>query len=263
VVKHPQLSVVLITRNAGRTLDAALRSIKFAGEIVVLDSGSEDRTIEISRRHGARVFTDKRPPGGFGPARNLAMSKARGQWIFFLDGDEVVTAGLRNEILHAVNDASSPEAFDMPRRNFYFGRWVRFGGRYPDRQRRLFRAGRAHYTGDLHERMVVDGRIGRFKSAIDHHPYQDSEEYFRKLGFYGHEQAKLLRKKGIKPGLWTGTRLLLLLPSSRFIRRFIFKGGFLDGSAGFLACLHDALTYIFSYASLNSVTSLRQSKNRR
>lgn len=250
-MKRPLLSAVFITRNAGRTVDAALKSVRFAGEIVVLDSGSEDRTADISRRHGARVFTDARPPGGFGPARNLAMSKARGKWIFFLDGDEVVPPALRAEILRAIRDDGSPAAFDMPRRNFYFGDWVRFGGRYPDRQRRLFRAGRARYTGDLHERMVVNGPVGRFKSPIDHHPYQDLEEYFRKLGFYGNEQAKILRRKGIKPGPWTAARLLLLLPVSRFTRRFIFKGGFLDGRAGFFACLHDALTYIYTWGALS------------
>jgi len=246
----PLLSAVLITRNAGRTIEAALRSLKFAPEIVVLDAGSGDQTVELSRKHGARVFTNPRPPGGFGPARNLAMSQARGKWIFFLDGDEVVPPALRREMLRAIKDPAAPAAFDIPRRNYYFGRWVRFGGRYPDRQRRLFRAGLARYTGNIHERLVVNGGMGRLKSPLDHHPYRDLEEYTRKLGFYGHEQANLLRKKGVRPGIWTGLRLLALLPLSRFIRRYLFKGGFLDGSAGFLACLHDALTYIFTWASL-------------
>ena len=229
MVRKPLLSAVLITKNAEPTIDATLRSVRFAGEIIVLDDHSGDRTVEISRRHGARIYTDRRPPGGFGPARNLAMSKARGKWILFIDADEVVSPALRSEIMRTIRNPRSPDAFEMPRRNFYFGKWVRFGGRYPDRQRRLFRAGMASCDEEYgrrkrggHERLLVHGTMGRLTNPLDHHPYPDPDEYLRKLGFYGNMSAESLRAKGIRPGFWTALRYLFLLPVSRFIRRFIF-----------------------------------------
>lgn len=250
--RKPLLSAVLITRNGARMLEACLRSVRFADETVVLDAGSTDATVAIAQRMGAHVFLDRRPPGGFGPARNLAMTKARGSWILFIDSDETATPGLRREILRTIRARDSADAYEIPRRNFYFGRWVRRGGRYPDRQRRLLRRGKARYRGEIHEHLDVHGRLGRLSQPLDHHPYPDLDEYLRKLGFYAAEQARLLRARGVRPGLLTAARYRVLKPLSRFTRRYFLKLGFLDGVPGFFACLHDALTYIFTYTYLRA-----------
>lgn len=255
----PLLSAVLITKNAGRTLDGCLAGIRFADEIVVLDTNSADGTVAIARKHGARVFVS--PLKGFGPTKNAAVAKARGTWIFSVDADEFTTPGLRREIVRIVNSPSSLDAYEIPRRNFYFGKWLRFGGKYPDLQCRLWKRGRARFSQKhLHEGVKARGRTGRLRCPLDHDAYPTLDEYVRKLRFYSSYEALHLMASGARPSWRLAFSLCFAKPLSRFIRRYLFKAGFLDGLPGFLACVHDAMTHILTYAYLAEAARNRRAK---
>lgn len=252
--KKPLLSVSIIVHNEARDLAECLASIRgLAAEVVVVDCASSDGSATVARRAGAKVFRRPNLPN-LNVNKAFGVSKARGEWILYLDPDERLTAAGRREILSTIRHSSPAiaiAAFDMPRRNFYFGTWLRHGSKYPDRQRRLFRRGCAAFPArHVHERLAVRGRVGRLKEPFDHHPYPTTEIFLRKLDFYAKFEAGFLRKRGVRPGLFTALRYLFVLPFTRFIRRYFFKLGFLDGAAGFLGCLHDALTYMFTYAHL-------------
>jgi len=232
-------------------LAGCLASVKgLADELVVVDCDSADGSGRIARKAGARVY--RRPN-----LENLNVNKAfgvartRAPWVLYLDPDERMTPALKREILATIRRSDAAAAYDMPRRNFYFGRWLRWGGKYPDTQRRLFRRDRARFPErHVHERLTVDGTVGRLTQPFDHHPYPDLAAYLRKADFYAAFQARFLAKRGARPGLWTGFLYCGWLPVTRFIRRYVFKLGFLDGLPGFLGCAHDVLTQVLTYVHL-------------
>ena len=239
----------MIAKDAGRTIAASLKSARFADEIVVVENGSADGTRRIAKRLASKVVTGTMD--GFGAAKNRAIALAKGRWILNLDADEVVTPGLRKEIERVVRDDGPADAYSMPRKNHYFGRWLRHGGKYPDRQLRLFRNGRAKFNTKLvHERLAVAGPIGRLRQPLDHFPYLDLATFVAKADTYAALEAEALRRSGVRPGFRSAFMHLFWLPVVRFKRRYVFKLGFLDGLPGFLACVHDAATRILVYAHL-------------
>jgi glycosyltransferase involved in cell wall biosynthesis len=244
----------MIAANAVDTIGASLKSASFADDIVVVVPNLKDSTASAARRLGARVFAH--PLKGFGPTKNFAIGKSRGEWLLSLDADEVVTPALRRQI-EAVVRADGPHSlYGVPRRNFYFGRWLRHGGKYPDRQYRLFRRGSARFLPKhLHEGMVTAGSRGNLSAPLDHYPYRSLEEFFRKLVFYAAYDAEHLHAKGISAGFSTAFRYCAWRPTTRFIRRYFLKLGFLDGVPGLLACLHDSLTNILTYSFLSGLRS--------
>ena len=166
-----RLSVTIIARDSARHIEACLASVSWADEIVVSDSGSRDGTLEICRAHGARVFSDDWL--GFGPQKNRCVGRAVGPWVLSLDSDERVTPALRVEIEKLLTDGTDRDAFEVPRRNYFLGRWVRHGGWYPDYCPRLFRKERAQFSDRLvHEVLEVpSGRIGRLDGELEHFTY--------------------------------------------------------------------------------------------
>jgi len=258
-MQKPALSAVLITRNAERTIGKCLAGLEFADEIVVLDTNSTDLTVAIARERGARVF--RSPLKGFGPTKNAAVGKARGKWILSIDADEFVPPGLKKEIKRVIDSPNPLDAYEIPRRNFYFGKWLRFGGKYPDLQCRLFRKGRAGFTPKhLHEGVRARGRTGRLWHHLDHDAYPTLDEYVRKLKFYSSYEALHLLSSGARPSWPLALSLCFARPLSRFVRRYFLKAGFLDGLPGFLACVHDAMTHILTYAYLAEAAERRRRK---
>lgn len=247
----PQLSVSVIAHDEAAELAGCLASCRpLKAELVVVDCASRDGSARVARAAGARVY--RRPN-----VENLNVNKAygvertHGDWVLYLDPDERVTPALAREILATIRRPDAAAAYEMPRRNFYFGRWLRHGAKYPDLQRRLFRRHRARFPGEhVHERLAVAGRVDRLAAPMDHHPYPDLATYLRKLNFYAEFQAHFLARHGAKPGLALGFSYLAWRPTTRFIRRYVFKLGFLDGLPGLLGCLHDALTHVLTYAHL-------------
>lgn len=241
------LSVVLLTHNSEKTLELCLESVKDAAqEIVLVDDCSSDRTLEIAARYGAKTFT--RRLESFGVQKQYAINQASNDWIFLIDSDETATSELLSLVKGMVSQNRSESAFKLPRKNFYFGKWLKHGGKYPDYQVRLFRKSACRFSDDIvHERVIVSGSLGLIDSPILHHSYPDMETWFQKLKLFSECRAEDLMKQKLEPGAFEAFRYCLARPKWRFIRRYFFKFGFMDGFPGFLACLHDALTEILGY----------------
>jgi glycosyltransferase involved in cell wall biosynthesis len=240
------LSVIVIAKDEQDAIGDALRSVAWADEIVVVDSSSTDRTREIARELGARVIVTSDWPG-FGAQKNRALAEAGEEWVLSLDADERVTPALRDEIAAIVAGKPTHDAYEMPRLSRYVGRFMRHGGWWPDRVTRLFRRGTARFSDDLvHERLVVDGSIGRLANPLEHHAFEDFEEVLRKVDEYSSANARMLHQRGRKGSL---TRALLH-GSWAFLRAYILRGGFLDGRHGFMLAVSNAEGTYYRYLKL-------------
>ncbi len=239
------LSVIIITRNAAETLPACLASVTWADEIIVLDSGSTDNTLDICRAYQVQIHaTDWR---GFGVQKNRALALATSDWVFSIDADEQVSAALHQAILSALQNPSYT-AWQMPRRSWYCGRFMRHGGWYPDYVTRLFRRDSATFSDDLvHERLLVKkGTIGRLNTPLIHYPFLRIEQVLDKLNSYSTAGAKMLAQRGKKARLWQA----VVKGIWAFIRSYILRLGFLDGAQGFLQAVSAAEGTYYRYVKL-------------
>ena len=228
-MKKPRLSVVVVTRNEEERLRACLESVAWADEIVVVDAESEDKTVTI-----AREFTDQvvvRPWPGYAAQKNVALELATGDWALSLDADEIVSAELAADI-GAVLAANGPaDGYAVPRRNIFWGRWVRHGGLYPDWQLRLFRRGSGRFVvRAVHESVSVEGRVERLAGHLEHRSYRDVGDFLARADRY----ATLAADEALAQGRRAGVSALLLRPLGRFLGMYVVRRGFLDGWRGFL-----------------------------
>lgn len=244
----PRLSVAILAHDEARELAALLEGVTFADEVVVADAESSDDTAEVARRAGAKVVPVKND-FNLNVNKTAATDACRGEWIIFLDPDERVTVELAAALQAAAADDDAPyDAYEFPRLNNYFGRYLKHGGAYPDYQLRLFRRGRARFRClSVHERLDVDGRVGRLGAPLYHETYPALADYLRKLPLYVAAGADYLERCGRRPGFAADVWFFLLRPAVRFWRRYLFKLGFLDGWPGFLACFLDAAQGILAY----------------
>ena len=242
-----KISATIITLNEARNIRAACESIFWADEIVIVDSGSTDETVEIAVECGARVIRNPWP--GFAEQKQFATEKAQHEWIFSLDADERVSDELRTSIaaLRSKPDEHLADGYVVARRAFYMGRWIRGGGWYPNRQLRLYRKSRGHWEGAyVHEsvRMQPGARVERLKGDLLHYPFTDTAEHERMIV---ERYAPLAARKMFEEGRRTSAFKLACIGPATFIRSFILKGGFRDGRAGFtiakLAAHHALLKY--------------------
>jgi len=240
----PRISVYLIAFNEADKIEAALRSVDWADEIVVADSHSTDATAEIARRYTERVI--QVPFEGFGKLRNDVIDQLTGDWVFSLDADERCTTAAADEIRRVIADPNAADAYLLPRRNFFFGRWIRHSGWYPDyRQPQLFRRGRLRYTDDaVHETYVLDGRLGRLEEPIAQVPFRNLEQVVHKLQRYSTLGVERLERKGKAPSM----AVALAHGIAAFLRHYVFRAGFLDGWAGFLIALSNFEGTFYRYA---------------
>jgi glycosyltransferase involved in cell wall biosynthesis len=235
-----RISAVVITRNEEEMLPAALQSVAFCDETVVVDSGSTDRTRAVAEAHGARVIVNE-PWPGFAAQRNFAMDAARHDWVLALDADERVAPVLRDEILAVRGRGFDCAGYRIPRVAFYLGRWVRGTDWYPDPQIRLFDRTKARWEGaHVHESVRVRGPVGRLRADLEHHPYVNISDHMQKIDRYTTLWATQAYESGRRTGivetaangLWT------------FLRNYFVKRGFLLGSAGFtISVLNSYYTY--------------------
>lgn len=238
------ISVYIVAYNEETKVQAALESVGWADEIVLADSGSTDRTVELAEGFGARVI--QIPFEGFGNLRNRTVEACSHEWIFSLDADERCTEEVRDEIKGIIADPDALDAYFVPRRNYFLGRWIRHSGWYPDyRQPQLFRKGTLRYKEDLvHEGFIVGPRIGHLKHAIWQFPFQDLSEVLAKMQRYSSLGAEKLALHGAKSSM--GKALLHAIVA--FIRIYIIKAGFLDGWAGFVIALGNFEGTFYRYA---------------
>ena len=223
----PTLSVILICKNEAHRLVATLEAVRFADEIIVVESGSTDDTVAIARSIAdIVVVTDDWP--GFGPQKNRALDLATKDWILSVDSDEIVSDALREEILGAI-DSGTHEAIRMPRLSSFLGREIRHSGWWPDHVLRLFRRGDTRFSDDLvHERVVFDGPVGTLREPLQHACYETMDEVRKKSELYALAAAQSLHKRG-RHG---GPVIAAIKASTTFLQHYVVRRGFLDGRAG-------------------------------
>jgi glycosyltransferase involved in cell wall biosynthesis len=255
------LSVCMIAHNEEDKIGEALESVRFADELIIADCGSQDETALIARAYHARVFS--RPNlANLNVNKNFTFDQASGDWILCLDADEVVPPESAREIRELLQHSAAEAGFMLPRRNYYFGRLMRHGGRFPDWQLRLFRRGLGRFpTRHIHERLQITGTIGRLVHSLDHYPYQTHEECQRKLDLYTSFEALRLFNEGIRPSALNALKYTTWLPLQRFLNRYLLKGGFLDGRPGWEAILMDMRNYRIRYRKLGEIKEKSPRKN--
>jgi glycosyltransferase involved in cell wall biosynthesis len=242
------LSVAIITRNEEANLERTLGSVAWADEIVVVDSGSNDRTEEIARSFRSRFFLEEWK--GFAGQKNSALEKCSGDWILSLDADESLSDALAKEIWELLERDPPLDGYALPRRNLFLGRWMRFGGFYPDRKLRLFRRGAAEFEArPVHETLHFVGDAGRLKGDMVHDAYPTLEAYIAHMARYstlGAEQVLREGKSGLR--LWPFAVNVVLNPLGTFVYNYFFRLGFLDGREGLLLHLYHSVYVSWKYA---------------
>lgn len=221
------LSVAIIAQDAASQIGACLDSVAFADDVLVVDSGSTDGTIEIAERRGARV--EARAWQGFGRQKQHAVAGARHDWVLCLDVDERVTPELEASIRSAL---ASPryKAWRMARRNRFLGAWLAHGEGYPDWSLRLFHRAHAEWSNDeVHETVLTTAEVGRLEGDLLHDSAEDIATYIAKQNRYTSLHAELLHRQGVRAGYWR----LVASPLARFVKFYFLRGGFLDGGPGF------------------------------
>lgn len=247
------LSASVICFNEERGLKRCLESVVWADEIVVVDSMSTDRTLEIAEQYTPLVF--QREWTGYRDQKNFALSKCKGEWILSLDADEQVSGPLRDEILGEICQSHPSDGYAIPRRSFYQGRWISHSGFYPDRQLRLFKRGLGTWVGGrVHERVEVRGRVERMKSDLLHFPYEGSiSGLMRKVDAF----SSLLAEDMYDGGKRYHLAHLIARPVAKFMEVYFLKLGFLDGLPGLIVAVMSAFTMFARYSKLREIEFLR------
>lgn len=250
---HPRaaLSAVLITRNAAEQLEACLASLSFCAEIVVVDSGSSDRTREIAKSFGARVV--EKEWLGFGRQKQFAVDQAIHDWVLCIDADERVSSQLATCITHAVEVPIAP-VYRMPRRNRFLGRWLRHGEGYPDWSARLFDRRSARWSDDpVHEKVLYAVTPGTLQGDLLHESAENLRDYLEKQNSYTTLAAQDLFARGRS----TSALHLVISPLVRFIKFYFFRLGFLDGLPGLAHTAIGCMNSFMKYAKLLELQRLQ------
>ena len=243
----PTLSVILITRNEEANLDDCLTSLEgIAQQIVVVDTNSSDRTLEIAQKYGASISQPADWPG-FGPQKNRALDLATSEWVLSLDADERLTPALKSEILTAIHHSAHVNCFAIPRLSWYCGRFIRHSGWSPDYVDRLFKRGTARFSDDLvHERLIPNGQVARLENPMLHYSFMNYSQVLQKLDRYSTASAEQAFAKGktsspakaVLHGVWA------------FIRTYLIRAGFLDGAQGFALAVSNGQGTYYRYMKL-------------
>jgi glycosyltransferase involved in cell wall biosynthesis len=242
----PSVSAIVVCYNEEDNIARCLNSLRWCDEIVVVDSFSTDRTVEICRQF-TRIIIE-REWAGYRDQKAFAHSKATKDWVLMIDSDEEVTPELKNEILEQLAVASTLCAgFLLPRLVFYLDRWWRRGGWYPDYDIRLFRRELATWGGtDPHEKIIVDGPVRRLRNPLHHFSYRNIDDHIQRINRFTSISSRELRTQGQRWRLSDA----LLRPAFRFCRSYFLTRGFMEGFAGFHVAVTAAMYVFLKYAKL-------------
>jgi glycosyltransferase involved in cell wall biosynthesis len=246
------LSVALIARNAAAQLGHCLASVAFADEIIVVDSGSTDGTVELAARHGARVIQREWP--GFGAQKQFAVEAARHDWVLCVDADERVSLELRERI---IAELKAPRGFvyAMPRRNRFLGRWLRHGEGYPDWSVRLFHRAHAHWGSEtVHEKVISRSPVLKLYGDLLHDSAETLEKYLDKQNRYTSLQAEAMHAAGRRANVLQ----LVISPFLRFVKFYLLRLGFLDGVPGLVHITIGCMNSFNKYAKLKALERAAQ-----
>jgi len=245
---RPRISACIICFNEEENIRACLESVAWADEIVVVDSFSKDRTVEIAQAFGPQVRVIQREWPGHVEQKNFALDQASGDWALSVDADERVSPELKQEILESLESGAEGVAgFSVPRKTWYLGRWILHGGWYPDRKARLARRGAARWKGvNPHDHLYVNGRVVDLKGDLIHYTYRDISDHLRTIDSFTTISSRELHARGRGHAL----AHMLLNPVARFVRMYALRLGFLDGAAGFVLAVLSSYYVFLKYAKL-------------
>lgn len=243
---NPELSAVILTLNEEKHIQACIESLRWADQVVVFDSFSQDRTVELAKEAGAAVFQSHFE--NYAQQRNAALDSIETDWVFFVDADERGTPELAQEIRKMISFRSEAGWY-VPRHNYIFGRLTKGAGWFPDYQLRLFKHGLVRYERPVHEVAVVEGEIGHLESPLIHHNYESQAQFQKKQRAYTDYDAGILKERGIRPKPYT----YLTQPLRHFWWRFITLKGYQDGFHGFKVSTYMAYYEWVKYRKLGKL----------
>ena len=238
-----KLSVAIITKNEEKNLPDCLKSVTFADDIVVVDSGSSDKTVDIAKEFGCRVFIEDWK--GYGPQKNSAVDKCKYEWVFLLDADERVSIETK-ELIVKVLKRPDADAYRFNRKNYLHGKWLKHSGYWPDRQIRLVNKTKGLFQSVIHEQWITDGLVQNIDAYIEHYAFSNYSDMLRTLNEYSTIIAREL--------FTSGKRANILSPLyhgiGMFFKIYLVERGFLDGMDGLVTAFTKAGGSFFKYAKL-------------
>lgn len=249
------ISAVIITKNEESNISRCLKALAWVDEIIVVDSGSDDDTRQIATEAGALVYETNW--NGFGPVKAYGVDKATSRWILSVDADEVVSPELAVEIQKLLANGADCHGFDMPRRTNFLGRWIHHCGWYPDRVLRLFEKSHGNFNdAPVHERVILDGDIGRLNGELLHYSYPTLEHYLTKSNRY----TTLGAQKALQNGRRASWIDLVIRPPVSFLSHYLSRQGFRDGLEGLLISVLSAVAVMVKYAKLRALQKEQDKK---
>jgi len=242
----PRISAAIITFNEEKNIKSCLESIQWLDEIIVVDSFSTDRTVEICRQYTDRVLQRRWP--GHVRQKQFALEQATGDWILCLDADEQLSPEAAQEIREKIlQGAPAADGYIFPRQSYYLGRWICHGGWYPDSKLRLVRRGRARWGGDdPHDKLIVTGKTENITGRILHYVYRDISHQLKTVDSFSTISARQWYDKGAGFNLF----MMLVRPPIRFLEMYVWKKGLLDGMPGFIIAVVSSYYVFLKYAKL-------------
>ena len=244
-----KITATIITLNEERNIARSIESLRCCDEILILDSGSTDRTVELAEKLGARVI--EAGWRGFAGQKNWAAEQASHDWILSLDADEALSESLEAEVLALKKTGPRYDGYTMPRLANYLGRWILHSGWYPDRKVRLYDRRKAKWVGDfVHESVKVNGRVGRLESNILHFTCESLSEHVKTMERYTTLAAQEIAARQVKVPLWR----MLLEPTWTFWKTYFFQRGFQDGMEGLVIAYMAAFYTFLKYAKARNMS---------
>ena len=243
-----KISAAIITYNEERNISRALESLRCCDEVVVVDSGSTDRTVELATKLGARVIDSNWR--GYAGQKNYASSQCEHDWVLSLDADEALSESLEGEIWQIKKNGPEFDAYTMPRLAQYLGRWILHSGWYPDRKIRLYDRRKGKWVGDfVHESVHVTGRVGSLDSNLLHFTCDSLSEHVKTMEKYTTLAAQELASRNVQAPLWR----MLFDPPWTFVKSYVFQRGFMDGREGLTIAYMAAFYTFLKYAKARNM----------
>lgn len=241
---NQKISATVITKNEERNIGDCLESLSWADEIIVLDSGSTDKTVDIAKRYTNKVFVEHWR--GMGAQKDRAVELASGPWIISLDADERVTAESGKEIRNVIGDGRA-QAYAMRRKNYYQDQWIRHCGWWPDWVTRVFTKGQAHFSNEaIHASLQTSATVGKLTHPIVHYSFNSPEDFLGRTRSYAQHQAREMYRNGRRASVWTA----ISHAGFAFLHTYLTRLGFLDGAAGLLISVSNFVGVFYRYMML-------------
>lgn len=241
------ISAVIVTYNEERNIEECLETARWMDEIIIVDAYSTDMTVELCKNYTNKIF--QRPWPGFGKQKNFAIDQANSDWVFILDADERITDELKNEIVDILKGKKSNNitGYRLPRKNYFYGKWIRFAGSYPDYQLRLFRKGSGKLDDfEPHNSFILNGQMGILKAPLIHYTERTIADHFKKYNNFTTLAAKEKQKTKGKVKWYD----LFFRPVSTFIKMYFFRQGFKEGIHGLIICIFGSMYTFGKYVKL-------------